>query len=398
MLRIAVFPADRGGCGHYRLIWPALAVRSTCCDVDVKLADELDPIHVGYKEDTSADEPLEYNTPITVSNVPDVDVMVFQRPLHAKWQHLFPLLKQHGIRIVVDIDDHFDRIDPRNVAWHAVEPNWLHKDEAARVREAYGPFRVDRVSANGNWVHTLDHQGATNRVHLNQALKHADLITVSSAELRSYYARFAPTVLLRNAVPVDHLRPRAHTGRHSVVTVGWTGSVLTHPEDLEEIGTGLRQACARTRAGFKFKVVGTGRGVTHALGVAPDETTGWVDLADYPAAYGTLDVALCPLKNTPFNRAKSWLKPLEAAAVGAVPIMSPLPEYERLHELGVGVIARRPRDWARHIVRLVDDDDYRTRLREQGFKVAAANTCETRASEWAEAWRQAWEQPAESLF
>lgn len=394
MLRVGVYPADRGGCGHYRLIWPALAVRAVYGDVlDVKLGSELDPIIVAHTEPLGEGEkePLEYNVPVHVESTPDLDVMVFQRPLHAKWKHVFPLLRQRGITVIVDLDDHFDRIDYRNIAWHAAEPHWMSTQEATRVRDTYGTFRVDRMSADAKWIRTLDHLGCANRVHLNEALRHADLITTSSTELCSYYSRFAPTLLLRNAVPAEYiaLSERVSRDQRNVV-VGWTGSVLTHPGDLDVIGFGVRQA--RSRVDFTLKIVGTGHGVARALGVAPDTTTGWVDIAVYAKEYATFDVALCPLRSTPFNRAKSWLKPLEAAAVGAVPIMSPLPEYIELHErYGVGLIAQRPRDWARHITHLVSDEAFRCEMKKRGYHAASQHTYTARAGEWAKGWAEAWE-------
>src|SRR5689334_24701002 len=46
----------------------------------------------------------------------------------------------------------------------------------------------------------------------------------------------------------------------------------------------------------------------------------------WPRALSALGIGLAPLADSTFNRAKSWLKPLEMAAVGVPCVMSALPD------------------------------------------------------------------------
>ena len=40
------------------------------------------------------------------------------------------------------------------------------------------------------------------------------------------------------------------------MTIGWPGTMLGHPYDLQEIGSGLQQALDRTRERSRFTVLG----------------------------------------------------------------------------------------------------------------------------------------------
>jgi glycosyltransferase involved in cell wall biosynthesis len=73
--------------------------------------------------------------------------------------------------------------------------------------------------------------------------------------------------------------------------------------------------------------------------------------AAYRRLWHPIDIAIAPLADTEFNRAKSWLKPLEAAAFGLPFVASDVPAYR---ELGFGRLARRPDQWRRHFEELLD--------------------------------------------
>lgn len=75
----------------------------------------------------------------------------------------------------------------------------------------------------------------------------------------------------------------------------------------------------------------------------------------YPLLWDPLRVALCPLGSEAFSRAKSWVKPLEAAARGIPFVASDHVEYR---SLGFGRIAKTPGDWVRHLEELEDPETY----------------------------------------
>lgn len=392
-MKVHVYPADQGGCGHYRMIWPAHAVRDTFGDdLTVLIAGEDDeqmaPITVIWSQEW--DRGLHALPPAWVhvrgiKERPDFDVMVIQRPLHRQYAELIPHLQEMGITVVIDIDDNFDRIDRANAAWFPCEPHWQHKDQLkGDPREVV----IDKMSADRQWLHTPQDSGVSHRQWLSAAVGLADLTTVSTPALAVHYGRLGRTQVIRNRVPARYIGLRDQRARRVNQWVGWTGSVATHPEDLAELGSAVRDA--RAVGGWEFHVVGTGAGVGHVLQTPVDHATQWVPIDQYANEYAELDIALCPLADNAFNESKSALKMLEAMAVGAVPLVSPSAEYMRLaQEVGEFPICTRPRQWTGKIKKLLTDTTFQEEMRQLGYIIAGQYTYETAAHEWVGAWMKA---------
>jgi hypothetical protein len=87
----------------------------------------------------------------------------------------------------------------------------------------------------------------------------------------------------------------------------------------------------------------------------------------------------------------SWLKPLEMSACGVPWVASPRAEYARLHALGAGVLADRPRVWYRELKRLRESPGLRAELSEAGRAVAEQLRLSQHAWRWMDAWSHAHE-------
>jgi hypothetical protein len=348
-IKIGVFPADLEGCGHYRLIWPGFELQSRGLDVTIVPPDKRDGLFNAV---------LENDVMVDVM-VPDYDVMIFQRVTHRYLAQAIPFIRSKGVAVVVDIDDDLEAIHPSNPAWQTLHPRNVSND----------------VIANHSWKWA--------RV----ACESATFVTVSSEALLSRYARHSRGAVIRNYVPETYL-----TMPHpSSTVIGWAGSLHSHPNDVPKLGTSIAQM---VRQGCTFKVIGPGRGMRQALRLTDEpDATGPVPLDEWPLALAQLGIGLAPLDHvTRFNAAKSWLKPLEYASVGAVPIMSPSPEYRRIHKLGVGLLAERPSDWVRQMKRLVSDDTLRDELALKVRQVVANElTIQRNGHRWEEAWTRAYE-------
>lgn len=343
-MRVIVWPADQSGCGHNRLIWPAQALAAQGADVTIGAGPRV----AWSRYWTGSEEPPPDVRLVGVEK-PDADVVVLQRPGRRWWSDLIPHLHQHGVRVVVDVDDDFAHIPTENTA--AV---------------AYDPRR--------NLWH--------NRTWIEKACAQADLVTVTTPALARRYGRHGRVAVLPNLVPAAYLDvvvPR--DGR----TLGWTGSVDTHPHDLETTGRAVPDALGAH--GWQFRVIGTGHGVQERLGLAGEpDATGWRPIDDYPALYAGLDAAIVPLHRGPFNDAKSALKMVEAAALGVPVIASATPDNERVHALGVGLIARKPRDWVRHLDRMLGSAELRAHMAGAGRAAMQPLTYEAQCDRWLTAW------------
>lgn len=328
-MKALVHPADRGGCGHYRVLWPATA-----------LADQGHDVTIGD------------------GHVPEgTDVVVVQRPLRRTYaEDVIPLLQSRGIAVVVEVDDDFARIDRRNPAWAEADP---------------------KRSPDRNWQ------------WLAKACAAADLVTVTTPALADRYGQHGRCVILPNYMPRSYLA--VPPVRDETPVLGWTGSVATHPGDLDAAAPAVRQTLAE-EPGWRFRAVG-GQDTLRALGIAREpqhETVPWTtDLSAYIEQYARLDAALVPLAPGAFNEAKSWLKGLEAAAVGVPFIASPTGPYRQLEQLGAGLLADSGRDWLRQLRRILTDRGLRDHLTAEGRAAAAKLTVEGNAWRWAEAWQQA---------
>lgn len=355
---IRVYPADDGGClgGHYRLIWPAQAAAAAGGNVHIG-----GPLHdVRQKrvvDGRVVDERLDVET--------DADIVVYQRLIDRDVVDTIPHLQANGVAVVVDIDDDLDAL-PKGHPYRA----------------ATAPARPLRRYPDG----TIDDPDRKNRLWLREACRQADLVTVSTPALAERYGRHGRCVVLPNCIPTSYLDIAVPP--HDGVRVGWTGSVATHVDDLRVCGGGIREALRATAA--DMWVVGTGVGVRDQLRLTTDpHATGWVDLADYPAVYAGLDIALVPLQPNPFNEAKSWLKGLEAAALGVPFVASPTSPYRALVDAGAGCLAGYPDDWARIVTLLALEEAQRVELAGRGREVAAAWTFDRHADRWMAAWLEA---------
>ena len=82
----------------------------------------------------------------------------------------------------------------------------------------------------------------------------------------------------------------------------------------------------------------------------------------------------------------SWLKPLEMSVVGVPWVGSPRVEYQRLHDMGCGVLCDKPSDWYKKLTALRKSASWRTELSEAGRVVASQLRLEDHAWKLWESW------------
>jgi glycosyltransferase involved in cell wall biosynthesis len=276
---------------------------------------------------------------------------VLQRPLTDTLSQAIPFLQRQGVKVVVEIDDDFESISPRNVSWHNVHPS---------------------VSPRRNYK------------HLRAACEVADLVVVSTPALAGVYGRHGRVVVVPNCVPEVYLWTdgEPHDGP---VRIGWSGSTDTHPDDLQQTRGAVGRVARAT--GAEVHVVGTGKGVQRMLQLpTPPHACGWQPIDVYPAKMAAADVGIVPLEMSRFNEAKSWLKGLEFAALGVPFIASPTTPYAELVARGAGLLASTPKQWEGLLKRLVRSADDRAELAAAGRDAAAGLTIEGNVDRWLDAW------------
>ena len=366
-MRVLIHPADTGACGHYRLIWPGLALQNEGRDVsvgdpEVDTAEwpEDQKIYGKYIKDYTGETQL-----IGIGKPPPCDVLVVQRPLHSTMPGLAYHMRKTDTALVVELDDDFTSIHAQNVSWWATHPT-LHPERSVR--------------------------------NILETIHYADLVTVTTPALRDVYQKHtdAPVRVIPNYVPRAYLtmepanlqRPPEDEGK---LLLGWSGSLETHPQDLQVVGGAVAQVL-RENEGVKLTVVGTGNGIARAFGTKADGTilrTGWVPLDHYPAVMKELDIGVVPLQLSQFNQGKSWLKGLEWASLGVPFVASPTEQYMGLWNAGAGLLAKNPREWKYKLQALVRDDEYRHEVARCGKLTAERLVLEDHLDEWMDAWQSA---------
>lgn len=345
--RVAVVAADETGCGYYRMRLPAGAVRQIRPEWRIDIHRPTDVSLAGDEGKLQA-----------IKGIPDplsIDLLVVQR-VGTELQCLFvEWAIQHGIAVVLDSDDAMWCIERENSAW--------------------GGWNNNKV--NWRWLDT--------------ASGLADLTTVTTKYLADRYGKHGRVEVLPNCVPAE-LREMLMPIREefeATTTLGWAGFTATHPGDLLVCGDAVKRVVEDT--GCFVRVVGDAAGAVRdwdldtAQGVEP------VPIGlPYYTALTTIDIGLVPLKDTKFNRGKSYLKALEFAAVGVPVIASPTPANRELAKTVPIVIAETPGEWYAFIADLVNNPAKREELAYASQEaVFTHHTYEGNAERWAQAWERA---------
>jgi hypothetical protein len=342
-MKIYVFPADLAGCGYLRMIWPAEALKARGHDIEI----------VSPKSRNSyLNAGLDSSGKVASVDVPaDADVIVLQRVTNKYVVQAIPLIRKKGIAVVVDIDDDLSAIDPNNPAFAAMHPK-------------YG------VNADHNWK------------NCEIACDNASWVQVSTPALLERYARHGRGSVVYNCIPSAWLQMSRLDSPH----ISWAGSLHSHPGDLDVVGIGVANVLSDS---VRYRAVGPVEGVQQALRLPYEPAaTGPLELTTgaWAAGLQTIGVGIAPLADNRFNAGKSWLKPLEYSALGVPWVASPRVEYKRLHSLGAGLLADKPKKWMQHLRALTQSAEMRNEHSMMNRAVASQWTLELRCEQWLEAW------------
>ena len=300
-------------------------------------------IHMAFPPPTTRAEGL--------AELPEADTVVFQRPARRWWADLIPHWQAAGIKVVVDIDDRFDRIRLDDIAYR---------------------YFNDQGRQDFGWE------------HIDRACRLADLVTTSTPALAKRFG-YGHAQVLPNLVPAAYLKVNTPKEAHSV---GWSGTLETHFGDLQ-VTEGAIGTVLRDHAPWCLVVIGPPDGVGKALKLPPKTyigSTGWVGFHNYAHYVCQLVVGIVPLALNVFNESKSALKLAEFSSLGIAAIASPTPDDIRLNKLGAGVLAASPSQWARKLRALVTNEGYRSDLAASSREAMRSQTYEAQCGRWLDAW------------
>jgi len=284
------------------------------------------------------------------------DIIVLQRWMNHDLPAAIARARAQGQVVVQDLDDWFWGLSPHNRAFRATDP------------------RTNPLA---------------NRDHYRKVLARSSAVTVSTPFLAEKVLEMLPGMevwLLRNAIDLERWTPREETGDER--TLGWVGAMPWRSGDIESVQGVVGQWC--NAQGWRFHHGGhtphlSEQSAGELLGATDCSFAEFAPIHEYPVLYQPLDVGIVPLAPIPFNDAKSAIKGLEYAASGVPFVASASAEYRWLYDLGMGRLARRPRDWQRELNRMLDPA-FRADQRAANLDLVQQWNITVRVQEWLDAY------------
>lgn len=341
-------PLEANGCNWYRCILPALELRKHGWIADVGFP--------GYNKEHGFGllRPDE-------SSVHGWDIIVFKLVMLRSIAEKIDEAKIGGQKIVVDLDDWMEGLEPTNTAFKTTDPKF--NPEA-------------------------------NRDHYAKIINAADALTTSTPFLYDYYKNVKGhknVFLVRNGIDLPRWRQRRdHSGY--LPKVGWVGATPWRSLDLETMTPWFGDWMNRKRLSFHHSGhIKNAPFAAEQLGLpksVKSTTEPMKYISKYPELFRKIDLGLVPLNDVKFNHAKSTIKGLEYTAAGVPWIASYSPEYALLAEQGVGRLAHNQDEWIEHLEALTDPRVRKEDAERNLENVKMAHTMEVRGQEWSDVMHQ----------
>lgn len=290
---LVALPADRFGCGYYRVIHPGRTMASTGL-ADVRIGDR-------------------YLNPAEMERLAP-DAVVFQRQmLKDQIEAQRRMTKFSRAFKVAELDDYLP-----NVPLKSVHRNQLPQDVIKSMRTA---------------------------------LRQMDRLVVSTGPLAEALHGMHPDIRVsRNRLPSEWWgQQQGRRGRGRKPRVGWAGGV-SHRGDLEMVADVVEALSGEVEWVFMGMCPDKLRPFIH-------EFHEGVSILDYPAKLASLDLdlAIAPLEDNQFNRCKSNLRVLELGACGFPVVCSDVAAFQ--DGLPVTRVKPRFKDWTDAIRMHINDLD-----------------------------------------
>jgi glycosyltransferase involved in cell wall biosynthesis len=290
-----------------------------------------------------------------------------------------------GTKAVTSRRGRFDIIVGQMLAAHDQSQLSTWRRLSAHGRLVYelddNPFAVEQV----NWQAYSTFARADVIDAVSHSAEVAALVTCTVEPLAKVMREHNPNVaVLPNCVPgwvCEHQRTR-----HARPRVGWLGGA-SHGRDIRLVARPVREFLNRN-PGWDGHLIGTD--FRPAIKHERIEFTNWVSVyADPRPFYEAIDfdIALAPLQWTVFASSKSYIKALEAAALGIPVIASDAEPYRDFVVHGVtGFLVRRDHEWLTYLQQLADDEGLRESMGHKAREHARAFTIENNWHLWEQAY------------
>ena len=291
------------------------------------------------------------------------DIIVLKLIMMKSVSELLQIKNAYKHKVVVDIDDFYEGLEKTNVAYHTTDPE-----------------RNEDI----------------NRQHYWDIIDQADYLITSTQFLYDFYTKekgFKNVFLIRNAIDIDRWNKRKDYAR-GLPTIGWVGATPWRSGDLETMRPWFGEFLKNNHLSFHHSGHINHEKIPSAfnqLGISSETKTSSQErepMTSYPSLFRKFDIGIVPLRNIPFNHAKSTIKGLEYTAAGIPFVSSYSPEYAMLEKQGVGRVANSPEEWIFNLEELLDPKIRKQEIEKNYENVKLMHSIGVRGQEWDEVFTQ----------
>ncbi len=204
-----------------------------------------------------------------------------------------------------------------------------------------------------------NHQGRPLENKIQTIIAMADCVVVSHEYLAAYARKFNSSVLVFPlAIDTNLYAPGPAPREADRVTIGWTGGPWNHHELLEVTGT-LAEIRKETGAEILIQSGSPPPPEIRSVGV---HYLPWRQDREVEGLQ-RMDIAICPLKDTPWARGKYSIKLLQYQAVGLPVVCSDVGANREIIADGeTGFVVRSQEEWRARLLALVRQPELREKM------------------------------------
>lgn len=210
-----------------------------------------------------------------------------------------------------------------------------------------------------------------------KAAQMCDALTVTTQNLKDYYQKYNPNIYIcPNSIDFGWrdqylgIEPEV-SKKDNEIRIGWAGSAA-HWENLNVINKVITRIMKEYKS-VTFYFTGLFGGLFDDKDIKDRvHTVKFADMQDWPKHLAKLglDIAVAPLSDNLFNRAKSNLRCLEYQACKYAIIASDVEPYRYLKHKKTGYIAKEEEDWYNYLKELIENKELRVKIGEAGYQQA----------------------------
>jgi glycosyltransferase involved in cell wall biosynthesis len=284
------------------------------------------------------------------------DIIVMFTPKSVVGPKVLELCIQHNKKFIIDTDDNTFVVDKSNISYE-----WSGVEDVPGLWTS--GIQYDRSKVVGK------------RAMYEKSLLLCDALTVTQSVLASDHEKYmgqGEIYILPNSLDLTFYKPWKRRHPKEQIRIGWQGGA-SHIRDLKI----LEGPLAEINKMDNVQLVFFGQSWPDMKRLYPDaEFHPWVDQDTFHVKLGQLDldIGLCPIEDTNFNRGKSNLKMLEYGVFGVPSICSKIPSGPYNYTDGTVsgdriLVENTDEAWLNAIESLVKDEDNRKVIGETSRKL-----------------------------